>query len=134
MENLDQLSSLLSPILNDPEAMAGIAKAAEEMGLGGLLGGVSPGGDDNSASTTPPSDAEVSSAAPAASAFPDGFTSVLGQVMPLLSGGGKDDNTTRLLCALRPFLHGERAKRLDDAERIVKLLGVVTFLRDRGIL
>lgn len=131
MENLDQLSSLLSPILNDPEAMAGIAKAAEEMGLGGLLGGNLPNGNDNSAGFSPPPAAEAS---PAASAFPDGFTSVLGQIMPLLSGGGKDDNTTRLLCALRPFLHGERAKRLDDAERVVKLLSVVTLLRERGIL
>lgn len=132
MENLDQLSSLLSPILNDPEAMAGIAKAAEEMGLGGLLGGNSSAGSDFSPKNTP--DMETHSDASAAPTFPDGFASVLGQIMPLLSGGGKDDNTTRLLCALRPFLHGERAKRLDDAERIVKLLSVVTLLRERGLL
>lgn len=132
MENLDQLSSLLSPILNDPEAMAGIAKAAEEMGLGGLLGGVSQK-EDNSAKNSS-SDNETHADEPTSAPFPDGFTSALGQIMPLLSGGGKENDTTRLLCALRPFLHGERAKRLDDAERMLKLLGMVTFLRESGLL
>lgn len=131
MENLDQLSALLSPILNDPEAMAGIAKAAEEMGLGGLLGGVS-NKEDNPAGNS--SDKTTHTDASASAPFPDGFTSALGQIMPLLSGGGKENDTTRLLCALRPFLHGERAKRLDDAERMLKLLGMVTLLRESGVL
>ena len=141
MDNFDQLSSLLAPILNDPEAMAGIAEAAAQLGLGGMLGGMTPTessdaddpdrpDDDRSRSASLPDPAAV-----AASAGLGELGDMLGKVMPLISGsGGKaQDDSARLLSALRPFLHGERAKRLEDAERILKLLNVMSALRQQGI-
>ena len=42
--------------------------------------------------------------------------------MPLLTQMGQDDQNTTLLKALRPYLHGEREKRLDDSVRMMQLL------------
>ncbi len=129
MDNLDQLSSLLSPILNDPEAMAGIAQAAQQLGLGELLGGT--GESDESAAV---SSADGKKPVEETCSDGDSVSSMLGSILPLLTGSGRQDDSSRLLCALRPFLHGDRAKRLDDAERMVKLLGVMNVMRRQGII
>lgn len=117
MDNLDQLNSLLAPILNDPEAMSGIAQAAAQLGLGGLTDVI----------PEPPAPAQTEKKQSG-----DILTTV-SRLAPLLSSVG-DDDTSRLLSALRPFLHGERAKRLDDAEQMLRLLRTVSTLREQGLL
>ncbi len=129
MDNLEQLSSLLAPILNDPEAMAGIAQAASNMGFGDLLGGTQPEEKPHDTNTEAPSPVLSESIG-----FSGDIMSAFGKIAPLISGMGKDDDATRLLNALRPFLHGDRANRLDEAQRMIKMLHMVTSLRDQGIL
>ena len=52
---------------------------------------------------------------------------------PLLSSMRRDDENTVLLKALRPYLHGDREKRLDDAIKIMQFIRVMPLLRDRGL-
>ncbi len=61
----------------------------------------------------------------------------LAQLLPLLQGlaGGADDHEVALLRALRPYLHGGREKRVDEAIeilRLVKLLPLLTGKRGEG--
>lgn len=59
-------------------------------------------------------------------------TSELGGLMkllPLLSGGGQEDENTALLRALRPHLHGEREKRLDGAIKLLQISRVLPLLK-----
>lgn len=140
MDNIEQLNSLLAPILNDPTAMAGIAEAASQLGLGDLLGSSS----SSSGSAAPPHTSEnqaqngisTEAVGKAKTDSSDNLLDMLGKVMPLLSGSDSkpQDDSARLLAALRPFVHGDRAKRLDDAERMLKLLHVITLLKNQGIL
>ncbi len=66
---------------------------------------------------------------PAAPALPSGLdTSLLTKLAPLLNGVGKDNQDTRLLRALRPYLHGEREKRLDEAIRLLQMAPLLQML------
>lgn len=96
----DSLEEKLNRVLSDPDSMAR---------LQGLLGNL---GKTPSAAEAPP-------AAP----LPD-----IGKLMPLLSGLQSEGDDARLLRALRPYLHGERADRLDGAIRMVQLSQVLPLL------
>ena len=53
----------------------------------------------------------------------------LTKLLPLLSGGGREDENTALLRALRPYLHGEREKRLDGAIKLLQMSQVLPLLK-----
>ncbi len=61
-----------------------------------------------------------------------GDLSGLIKLAPLLSSLGQEDQNTVLLNALRPYLHGEREKRLDDSMRMMKLLKLLPLLQQKG--
>jgi len=135
MDNLDQLSSLLAPILNNPEAMSEIAQAASQLGLGDMLN--SAFAADNSSENTDNeenSSDSFSQENPSETAFPTDTGDIIGKILPVLSSAGKQDDSARLLSALRPFLHGDRVKRLENAERILKLMSMVNLLHKQGII
>ena len=140
MDNMDQLASLLAPILNDPEAMSGIMQAASQLGLGDMLSG-SFGQDSEQNKTEQPQYPDEQHGHGAQHSPDNSNTSdkantgdILSRLLPLFSSTGNQNDTTRLLSALKPFLHGERAKRLDDAQKLIKLLGIVNTLRQQGLM
>ncbi len=94
----------LNSLLSSPE---GLAKISEVMAA---LGGTT-------------DTAEPPETPPAANA-PD-----LSGLLPLLSSIGKDNEHTALLNALRPYLHGEREKRLDDSVKLLQLLQLLPLLK-----
>ena len=76
-----------------------------------------------------PPTAPAPEAPPAAPALPSGLdASLLTKLAPLLNGVGKDNQDTRLLRALRPYLHGEREKRLDEAIRLLQMAPLLQML------
>ena len=107
------LSKKLDDLLNSPDSMAKITQAMTALGL-------------PSASESPPAPSE-----PTASPLPD-LSGLLGMA-PLLSSLGKDDRDTLLLKALRPYLHGEREKKLDDSVKLMQLLKLLPILQEGGI-
>lgn len=98
----------LNTLLNSPE---GLSKISEVMTA---LGGA------------PTAEAESLSAPP--STIPD-----LSRLLPTLSSMGKDNEHTALLKALRPYLHGEREKRLDDSVKLLQLLQLLPLLQQGGL-
>ena len=52
---------------------------------------------------------------------------------PLMSSYSVDDEVSRLLNALRPFLGEEKLRRLDQAQRLMKLIKVIPLLKDSGL-
>jgi hypothetical protein len=55
------------------------------------------------------------------------------KIAPALSRARQEDDSTRLLRALRPFLGESRKKKLDEAVRIMQLIRMVPFLKSSGI-
>ncbi len=112
----DELSKKIDSLLNSPDGLAKIQSMMAALG----------GGD------TPPTEMPKAEAAPAPSmpAMPE-LDGIL-KLMPLLSQMGQDDQNTTLLKALRPYLHGDREKRLDDSVRMMQLLKFLPLLQKGG--
>lgn len=56
------------------------------------------------------------------------------KLMPLLSSLNSEDDTTRLLEALRPFLGAAKQKKLDEAKKMLRLLKILPLIKSKGIL
>lgn len=127
MDNLSELGALITPLLSDPQTMSSLRQAAEQMGLGGLLDGTVGGTGDSDAPSPPCVTAQPESALPA------DILSAVTKLAPLLSAP-KDDNSTRLLAALRPFLSQPRARKLDEAEKLLSLTRVLSILKESKLM
>lgn len=66
---------------------------------------------------------------PTAAACPD--LSAIAKMAPLMAGLNKEDENTALLKALRPYLHGDREKRLDDAIQMMKMMKLLPLLQGK---
>lgn len=56
------------------------------------------------------------------------------KLLPLLSSLNSEDDTTRLLEALRPFLGNAKQKKLDEAKKMLRLLKILPLIKSKGIL
>lgn len=112
------LGKKLESLLNSPD---GMAKIAEAMAAFGAMSEPEPAAAPAPQPTTQPTPSDG----------PD--LSGLLKMMPLLSSFGQDDQNTALLKALRPYLHGEREKRLDDSVKLMQMLKLLPILQERGL-
>lgn len=116
---MSDIQEKLNQILSNPEALKQVQSLGEQLGL------------------TSQKPAE----APAPKPKPDnpfgGVSSdMLGAVTklaPLMNSFKGDDDTTRLLHSLRPFLCNERREKLDKAEKMLKMLRMLPLLKDNGL-
>ena len=53
--------------------------------------------------------------------------------MPLLGQAGREDDSTRLLRALRPLLGPERQKKVDEAMKILQMMRLLPLLKESGV-
>lgn len=117
---MDDLNEKLNRLLSSPEGMAKIQSA-----MAALSGGQE--------APTPAPAQPVQPAPPRdGGGLPD--MAALTRLLPLLSGMGQDSEDTRLLQALRPYLHGPREQRLDEAVRLLRLAKLLPLLQEQGIL
>lgn len=52
----------------------------------------------------------------------------------LMSQMNKQDDSTRLLLALKPHLKPENRQKVDSAMKLMKIMNILPLLRDSGIL
>ena len=123
---MDDLSDKIARLLSSPEGMEKIRTVMSSLG---------------DAPAAIPAAASVPAApaapAPPAPSAPAGGTGALdpaliGRVMPLLGALNSENDDTRLLQALRPYLHGEREQRLDETMRLLRLTRLLPLLQDDG--
>lgn len=126
---MDDLSGKISELLSDPDTMEQI------MNLTGMLSGGSNVNDGKSVSKEPalpppkPEQKEESSL-PALS--PDTMQTVM-RIMPLLGKMNQEDDTSRLLKSLRPFLGESRRNKLDEATKILQLLKILPVIKQLNL-
>lgn len=112
----DELSKKLDNLLSSPDGMEKIQSMMSALGISPEV------------LNAPPLEAEPAPTAMPAMTELDGLL----KLMPLLSQMGKDDQNTTLLKALRPYLHGDREKRLNDSVRMMQLIKFLPFLQKGG--
>ena len=113
------LSGQLGAILNDPQSMERIRSLAASLGLG-----------DSPPAPAPPAPAP---AVPLQGMDPN-LLQTVSRLMPLFSRLKQEDDSTRLLHALRPLLSPARQKKIDEAVRILQLMRLLPQLKQSGIL
>jgi len=125
---MDDLSSMLNGFLKNPESMEKIKSLAS------MLGG---SGGSESGPSPPP---ESVPAVPAVrdNRAPEGLDQdslrTVMKLAPIISKFRQEDDSTRLLRALRPFLNEEKKKKLDEAIRLMQIVRMLPLIRGSGLL
>lgn len=125
---MDDLQSKISQIMSDPEAVEQIRSLGNMLGLSQ--------NSQNTAVNPPKSSPPISENRGQNQQLPSlsGDTlSGIAKMMPLLSSMKQEDEATRLLSALRPFLSEEKQKKLDEAKKMLRFLKVLPLLKNGGM-
>ena len=112
---MEDLNEKLTRLLSSPEGMEKIQS------MMAALGGTLPQEEPPPAETPPPPSAE-----------PGVDMAALGKILPVLSRMNQENEDTRLLAALRPYLHGQRAERLEESMRLLRLMKLLPLLTEGG--
>ncbi len=107
-----QLAGLLSNLASNPQ-------------IAGLLGGAAnnpqpPAPQPEQKESTPGVDGDM--------------LQTIMKIAPLLSSVRQEDDSTRLLHALRPMLGSERQKKLDEAIKLLQLMRIMPLLKGNNLL
>ena len=102
---MSEMQDAINQILSDPEAMKQVQSLGEQLGL----------------------------SKPQPKPEPEGL-GALTKLAPLMNSFSADDEVSRLLEALRPFLGEEKRRRLDQAARLMRLIKVIPLIKDSGLL
>lgn len=143
---MDDLTSKLNDFLNSPDSMEKIRSVMASLGMegGGEETGKAPaadsGGPESSSDSLQAmlaglmgSASKEKEAPPARESASGPDLSVLMKLAPLMANMNKEDENTALLRALRPYLHGDREKRVDDAIQILRFMRILPLLQDKGL-
>ncbi len=135
---MEDLTQKISAMLNDPATMAQVQSII------GALGGNS---GSQSQAAPAPTNQPAPKQQPAASNNPLSALAGLGssglnaetlgmvaKIAPMLATVQQEDDSTRLLHALRPLLSEPRQKKIDEAVRLMQLMRALPMLRQSGLL
>ena len=141
---MEDLAQQLAGVLNDPGAMAQVQAVLQS------LGGSQPGTGAQSAPPPSPPPSQPASPPPAPTApvpaAPNPLAALAGsgldanllgaltKLVPMLSSVQREDDTTRLLHALRPLLSEPRQKKLDEAMKLLRMMRMLPMLKNTGLL
>ena len=124
---MSDIASQINQVLSNPEMMEQI-KA-----LSGLFGqsaapSVNAADNVNSESVSP-----IVQPSPLDMLGTDGLQAAM-KFVPLLSELKKDDETTRPLHAIKPFLSPARQAKLDEAVRLLRVIRILPLLKNQGLI
>ena len=125
---MEDLAAAVQSILNDPQSMAQLQGVMNSLGMN----------PPQAPAPAPPPVQQKPAAAPLnllnTLTNSDPMTAMLLRAAPLLASANREDDSTRLLAALRPLLGEARQKKLDEASKILKLLHLLPLLKESGVL
>ncbi len=125
---MSDLSSQISQILGNPEMVEQIKN------LSGLFGQSA-----DSVSSSAEKSQQSQPSVPAQTSSPldllgsDGLQTAM-RFMPILNELRQEDDTTRLLRAIKPFLSPERQEKLEEAIKLLRIIRILPFLRNQGLM
>ena len=115
---MNEIENKINEILSNPESMSEIMNIAKSLGF-------------NTDNTEPPKKESKEAKSPD---IQGDMISAVTKIAPLLSEAQKDDDSTRLLKALKPLLSKPRQDKVDSAIKIIGLLRLMPILRESGAL
>lgn len=127
----DDLTARIGEILGDPASMEKLRSLAAMFGTGGS-DGKNRAEEPVRAPAPPPRQNAHPQQQGAPSLDPELMRSVM-KLAPALSNMKREDDSTRLLRALRPLLGERRRKKLDEAIRLMQLVRMMPYLKNSGL-
>lgn len=115
----DDLNAKISEVLSDPESMKQLTQLASMLGT-------EPGIHTQPTPDTPD--------LPNLGALGGDSLGMITRLMPMLGSLSAQDDTTRLLTAIRPFLSPERQTKLDEASKLLRMMRLLPMLKDFNLL
>ena len=115
---MDDLNEKIERLLSSPDSMVKIQSMMAALGGGDAA----PNADAAPPMPTPP--------APS-TGMPD--LAAIAKLAPLMGALSQESDDTRLLQALRPYLRGERAGRLDESVKLLRLTKLLPLLQQTGL-
>ena len=112
---MENIQDKIAEIMADPEALSQVQNLGKMLGLGS---------DEPSAPEPRPEPKND---------FSSEAMGAVTKLMPLLSMANQEDDTSRLLAALRPFLSEEKCRKLDSAKRMLKIMKLLPALKEGGL-
>ncbi len=112
---MDNIESKIARIMSDPEALKEVQELGKALGIT----------TDNPEPVVQKNDNPLLS---------DDALKGIAKIAPLLSQVNREDDTTRLLAALRPFLSDEKCRKLDSAKKMIGIMKLLPVLKNEGIL
>lgn len=122
---MDDVSSRINDILGDPGSMEKIRNLAAMLGSSG---------SEQENSPPPEKEPEPARQEPAVPGADAELMRTVMRLAPMLSHARQENDSTRLLRALRPFLGEKRRKKLDEALRLLQLARALPYLKGSGVL
>lgn len=126
---MDDLQNAISQIMSDPEALKQVQSLGEQLGLTG--NSIKAPEEKPKLPELPQND--MTSLLGNDALFGNDALSGITKIMPILNMVKQEDETTRLLMALRPFLSEEKRKKLDDAKKMLQFMKVLPLLKNGGL-
>ena len=108
---MEDLNEKLTRLLSSPDGMSKIQSVMAALG-----------GEAAQETAPPPAPAETGV-----------DMAAIAKILPLLGNLNQENEDTRLLAALRPYLHGSRAEKLEESMRLMKLMQLLPLLTDGGV-
>lgn len=128
-ENANDLGSMISQLLADPQRMQQLGQMAASLGLGAPAQSSS---NEASPCGGLPDLSALLGAAPKETA-PTFDPSILLKLQGAIQSLSHPSPSVELLRALRPLLSAKRAKKVDDAVRIMQLVQLLPTLKEIGL-
>lgn len=125
--SLENIGEIIDSVLSNPDSAAKLRETARQIGLD-IPGDIFPSQSNASQTSSEHSPDKYRNNTDTLSAL----APALGRLAPLLGKLNEEDDMTRLLHALRPYLSGARLKRAEEADRIVSIMRVLPLLRQTG--
>ena len=117
---MDDFSEKIGSILSDPSMMEQIKS------LGSMLGVSEPPQQKSPEPSPPPQSGGLLGA----SSFSPEMIGMFMKFAPLISSMNEENDSTRLLYALRPFLSEKRQSRIDGSVHLLNLMRVLPMLKE----
>lgn len=114
---MEEMEGKLSAILGNPQLMQQIMNMAQSLGQ-----------------QSPPSPPKQEPVAQPSPHMPDMDPALIGKILNLVGKSNIDSNQKALLCALGPYLSGQRIQKLEKAMRAARLAGAATTLLQSGAI
>ena len=118
---MSDIQDKINQILSDPEALKQVQSLGAQLGLSG------------GAPEAPPQNPPPVVTGTPVNAPDSEMMSMLTRFAPMMSRFSEEDDVSRLLRALRPFLSGEKQDKLDRAQRLMKLVRIIPLIKDSGM-